>query len=449
MKTQFSLCILLVLFVSGCIAHTPSINTTTPEDLPTPNFTRTSSPTETTIPTETAVLSANAAALTTAIPTIEIGPPNTPDPSAIFPDITEIQMTSKTSGWAYASSEDNVIVFHTSDGGTTWRDVTPPFESWSTHIGQEEFYFPRLGEGFFLDEHRAWISTLRIDKDRPQDAFSAFTAKAMLFTADSGATWQMSVLPPGGSGVGYGRFIDFIDPMHGWFVIYDYAGAGGAYMGLYRTTDGGESWEAVRDTLGSSSGLSGNLAFGDTTTGVMTFKSFGWYTPLRINWTQDSGKTWESQYLPEPEDPSTADPSISDFECGSSFPHAFSKLEVTLIVECRMLKDAGSSENKYIFSNFIYITQDGGLSWESFPAPSGRLHLLNPNIGWILGEEIHMTEDGGKTWTKINEVTWQGQFNFIDEYHGWAIARNDDEITLVKTENGGRSWMIVEPRLVP
>jgi len=114
-----------------------------------------------------------------------------------------------------------------------------------------------------------------------------------------------------------------------------------------------------------------------------------------------------------------------------------------------MLKDAGSSENKYIFSNFIYITQDGGLSWESSPAPSGHLHLLNPKYGWMLGEEIHLTEDGGKTWTKINEVSWQGQFNFIDEYRGWAVARNDDEIALVKTENGGRSWMIVEPEFIP
>ena len=67
----------------------------------------------------------------------------------------------------------------------------------------------------------------------------------------------------------------------------------------------------------------------------------------------------------------------------------------------------------------------------------------------MLGEEIHLTEDGGKTWTKINEIAWQGQFNFIDENHGWAVAKNEDEIALVKTENGGRSWMIVEPRLVP
>ena len=114
-----------------------------------------------------------------------------------------------------------------------------------------------------------------------------------------------------------------------------------------------------------------------------------------------------------------------------------------------MVEDTGSNTNKFIYTNFIYSTQDGGIGWESSPAPSGRLHLLNPDYGWMLGEEIHLTEDGGKTWTKINEVTWEGQFNFIDKYHGWAVARNDDEIALVKTENGGRSWTIIDPRLVP
>jgi len=441
MKTQFSLVILLVLFVSGCTAHTPNINTTTPENFPTPNFTRTSSPTETTIPTETAVPSATAVASATPLPTIEIGPRRTFDPSGEFPIITEIHMTSETSGWAFASSGDNVLILRSSDGGTSWQDVTPPIEIWSAYITKYEESFPRLGEGFFLDESRAWISTLIVSERE------VYTRKVILSTRNGGATWRMHELPP--EGVGYGHFVDFIDPMHGWFVVYEVADSSTSYTGLYRTVDGGESWETVLDGVGTSSGKKRDLAFGDTRTGVMTISFIGWYIPLYVRWTHDGGTTWENHELPEPEDPFISDPSISDIECGTIFPHAFSKLEVALIAECRMLKDAGSSGNKYVFSNYLYSTEDGGLSWQSYPAPSGRLHLLNPKYGWMLGEEIHLTEDGGKTWTKINEVSWQGQFNFIDEYHGWAVARNDDEFALVKTENGGRSWMIVEPRLVP
>ena len=375
MKTQFSLVILFVLFISGCMTQPQSTITPTSEVSPAATITQTSSPTETTIPTETAFSSSTAVVSATTLPTIEIGPPNTLDPSAKIPDITEIHMTSKTSGWAYASSEDNVLVLHTSDGGTSWRDVTPPFESWSAHIGQNEFYFPRLGEGFFLDEHRAWISTLRIDKRRPQDPFYAYTANAMLFTADGGATWQMSTLPPGGSGVGYGRFIDFINPMHGWFAVYGHPGAGAGYKGIYMTRDGGESWEIVLDTLGTPSGSYDccDLAFGDTTTGFFTVNQIGWGVHLYIIWTQDGGKTWQGQDIPEPEDPSTSDPSISSFECGASFPHAFSKLEVAFLVECRMLKDTGSNTNKYHIQQLHILNSR---RWKKLgivsPAPSGR-----------------------------------------------------------------------------
>jgi len=439
MKTQFSLVILLVLFVSGCIAHTPSINTTTPEDFPTPNFTLTSSPTETTTPTETAVPSATAAASTTAIPTIEIGPPNTPDPSAIFPDITEIHMTSETSGWAFASNGDSAHVLRTHDGGKSWRDVTPPFEIWSAHIEQSEEDFLQLGEGYFLDGDRAWISTVRIDKWMHQDVY---TTRIMLSTSDGGITWRMQTLPP--EGFGEGHFPGFIDPMHGWFALFEPYTYSTSYTGLYRTVDGGESWEIVYSSVGTSSGKLRAFAFGDPTTGVLTVSFIGWHSGLYVRWTHDGGTNWETQSLPIPEDPSTSDPSISYFDCGSTFPHTFSKHEVSLLVECR-----ASTENEHIFSYYLYSTKDGGLSWQSNPAPSGRLHLISPDIGWMLGKEIHFTDNGGKIWIKINEVSWEGQFSFIDANHGWAVARNDDEIALVKTEDGGRSWIIVEPELVP
>jgi photosystem II stability/assembly factor-like uncharacterized protein len=428
--------IFMFVLMSGCTPQVPSTGT------PTQQVTPIVIATQTTTPTKSPTIQVTAVPSATELPIIEIDPRGSMNPTEGELIITEIHMTSETSGWAFASNGDNVLVLHTSDGGISWRNVTPPIEIWSAYLPQD--WDAQLGEGFFLDEDRAWISTQIVD------SYDAFAAKTMLSTDDGGATWRMRTLPMG-LGAGYGHFVDFIDPLHGWFAVYGNPGAGAGYTGLYRTRDGGASWEIVLDTLGTPSGSSGSrgLAFGDITTGVMTFKQFGWYTSLRINWTQDGGTTWKSQDLPKPEDPSISDPSISDFECGTAFPHAFSKLEVALLVECRMLRDVGSPDNEYLFTNFLYWTEDGGINWQSYPAPSGNLHLLNQNVGWMLGEEIHMTEDGGKTWTKINEVTWQGQFNFIDANHGWALARNDDEIALVKTENGGRSWMIVEPWLVP
>jgi photosystem II stability/assembly factor-like uncharacterized protein len=391
-----------------------------------------------------------AAPSATELPIIEIDTPSSLDPTVGELIITEIHMTSVTSGWALASRGARTLVLHSSDGGTSWQDVTPPIEAWSSYIASQENSVipsvPQLGDGTFLDDHRAWISTNLFFESDAQ--FSA-AAEVVLSTEDSGATWRIKLLPEG-LGAGNGRFIGFIDPLHGWFTVESYAGAGGSYTAIYRTTDGGESWELVLDEFGCASCVTENLAFGDATTGVMTFERSDFVIRPYVRWTHDGGMNWGNiEYLPEPEDPSTSDPTITDFTCGTAFPHAFSQLEVVLLVECRMLRDAGYIYNKYIYSNFLYLTNDGGLSWRSSPAPSGSLYLLSPSGGWMLGEEIFSTENAGLSWTKVNNVTWDGQFNFVDALHGWAVARNANENALVKTENGGQTWTIVEPRLLP
>ena len=160
----------------------------------------TETPKETTIPTEIEVPTDTIPPTTTIIPTTDISPINTLDPSVIFPEISEIQMMSKTSGWAVASNGVSVQILRTSDGGISWLDVTPSIESWSASIEPNEFCDPQLGDGYFIDEQRAWMSTLCIDEERP---LYAFTSEAMLFTTDGGSSWQMSMLPPGGIRIQY------------------------------------------------------------------------------------------------------------------------------------------------------------------------------------------------------------------------------------------------------
>jgi hypothetical protein len=46
-------------------------------------------------------------------------------------------------------------------------------------------------------------------------------------------------------------------------------------------------------------------------------------------------------------------------------------------------------------------------------------------------------------------VNWDGQFSFVDDLHGWAVARNEQEIALVRTQNGGTSWSILKPVSAP
>ena len=48
---------------------------------------------------------------------------------------------------------------------------------------------------------------------------------------------------------------------------------------------------------------------------------------------------------------------------------------------------------------------------------------------------------------QVQGVSWDGQFSFVSQQLGWAVARSETEIALVKTENGGESWSIIEPKI--
>jgi hypothetical protein len=103
--------------------------------------------------------------------------------------------------------------------------------------------------------------------------------------------------------------------------------------------------------------------------------------------------------------------------------------------------------------NFIYRSTDFGVTWTAEEYPGGGIIFMDDDTGWGMSGnrfdytptvEIYRTTDGGSNWILLNTVTWKGQFVFIDEDMGWAIARNEDEIATVATDDGGASWSIAE-----
>ena len=46
-------------------------------------------------------------------------------------------------------------------------------------------------------------------------------------------------------------------------------------------------------------------------------------------------------------------------------------------------------------------------------------------------------------------VDWDGQFSWLDDRTGWAVARNDGALALVKTTNGGQVWDLLKPIIGP
>jgi len=70
-------------------------------------------------------------------------------------------------------------------------------------------------------------------------------------------------------------------------------------------------------------------------------------------------------------------------------------------------------------------------------------------VGWSVGRDLYLTLDGGFSWTKVKSVTWDGQFSFVSQALGWAVARSEEAIALVTTSDGGRSWTEIQPRIAP
>jgi photosystem II stability/assembly factor-like uncharacterized protein len=145
--------------------------------------------------------------------------------------------------------------------------------------------------------------------------------------------------------------------------------------------------------------------------------------------------------LPLPEfDPDLVEPPW----CGNQHsPHLFSPSFGMLVVDCMIPGETVQP------ADILYITADSGRNWRSYPYPGGALLMLNPRVGWALSREIYQTNDGGQTWEKIKTVSWDGQFDFVNARSGFAVARSEDRVALVRTFNAGQSWERLEPVLEP
>ena len=100
----------------------------------------------------------------------------------------------------------------------------------------------------------------------------------------------------------------------------------------------------------------------------------------------------------------------------------------------------------------ILTTADGGANWT---VQNSDTHLdlwdasfVSTTAGWIAGDfTIMNTATGGTTWTIIKSKTTDlptlHAVDFFDENHGWVVG---DAGTIVSTDDGGTSWLLLQHR---
>ena len=262
-------------------------------------------------------------------------------------------------------------------------------------------------------------------------------------TTDSGATWTQKVKMDGT----YFRCIAFVDEKLG------FAGnIGPGYfpnvsdtVPLYKTEDGGETWNAVTTLEGPPVvGLcalevvrvpfvnAGSLEYRTRIVGVGRVGG-----PTAMVTSDDLGRTWQRVTLPE--------------SCAMAFDVHFFDLEHGVVA-------AASSADVAESRAMILTTSDGGKTWTEAYRGSRPFELTwkisfpTRDVGYVTIQSynpdtaasaryIAKTTDGGRTWAEVPLVddhrVRQFGVAFIDENRGWIGAMPGG----FETTDGGRTWL--------
>ncbi len=254
-------------------------------------------------------------------------------------DIRSVWFTDSLHGWIGVENLGGWGgVYRTTDGGL----------SWSNQIDN----VTRVFSVYFLNRKTGWF----------------FSGDSSYITNDSGKTWSAQVGDR--PGLDEADAMEFVSPETGF---------AGGYLGLYKTTDGGDNWSKI--DLGIPDPFVKGIYFIDPQKGWAV--GYNGNNGLVLK-TTDGGSTWTVANLPQ--------------------------ISYTMWPQSVFFQNAndGWVVGTAVPFGFALHTSDGGSSWQQVSLPSSNdltgVAFSSDTSGWIVGSygEILHTSNAGVTFVQGN-----------------------------------------------
>ncbi|MBI5824858.1 MAG: hypothetical protein HZB18_12580 [Chloroflexi bacterium] len=312
------------------------------------------------------------------------------------------------------------------------------------------------------------------------------TETEIVSTNDGGVTWY-NVTPPSLTDVGQSVFTDFLDESHAWVQTVDpnnYPNGGT----LYRTSDGGLTWESFATPFSA-----GDIEFVDANNGwIMADLGVGAGSmAVSVFQTKDGGATWARTYTNDPNlagagdslplggikvmlvplDMKTAWVGGVVYSSGSTYLFrtddgggGWSQTTMVLPAEAQS-SELTIEQVKFVsptqgflairrtsatLETILYATNDGGETWNPAPAKLpglGKLEIPSAQeMIFYSSNQFHVTKDAAKTFEIIVPDIAFGEslkdMSFVNSSTGWLTTTSR---ALYKTTDGGHTWFPIIP----
>lgn len=305
--------------------------------------------------------------------------------------VFDIQVISERTGWALVDHR----LFWTEDAGNSWIEISPAMAHPDAIMSAQ-----------FLDEVSGWAVT--------QDPLTG--QLDIYHTHDRGKNWSASSIEKGNQDLGplaSAVYLEFLDEQNGWVVVKQISSSNFSVGSLYRTNDGGKTWEELAVPMGEP------VRFLDQNRGWIAGGPAG----DELYRSEDGGRTWQQEQI----------------YGRISLPadHAFVQLPIFIDDQNGVLPVKVVSANNAQIE--IFTTRDAGANWESSSA--ARLGNLE-----VAGEGVIFSELGASKFLLASADNPQA---IILDSASLTIAASDtitlpESVVKIDLTDHGWGWAITQ-----